>query len=429
MKRNLILVFCALLGLSWYAMIMDNVNNPKKTAEHLNRATELETKGIYVDAIAEYEGALEYEPDNAEISIKMAEDYLKIGNSQKFTDICKDTAEKNQKDSSALEHLMQYYVENNDETTAVRYLNTFLAAHPENENAQKWMLKLKGSYEELYCNYEELSEITGNSMVVGQDGLYGMTDGLGDEQIKVQYEELYPYSEDGFALVRTKDGFLYMDRDGFTRLVPDSSYENLGMLASKRTKASVNGKYGYLDEKLEPVTDFVWDDLTLISDKTGAARQNSKWALVDSSGKEKTEYIYEDVIKDRYGFCCRQNRIFVKIDGSYHMVDKKGTTVGELSFEDAECFSANGYAAVCVNGKWGFVNAKGEMAIAPEYEDAESFHNGYAAVCADGKWGYIDEDGNLVIAAQFQAATAVSEKGTAAVLDDKWKLIQLSVFL
>ena len=51
MKRNLILIFCVLLGLAWFTAITDAINNPKKIAEHLAKAQELETQGIYVDAI------------------------------------------------------------------------------------------------------------------------------------------------------------------------------------------------------------------------------------------------------------------------------------------------------------------------------------------------------------------------------------------
>ena len=67
--------------------------------------------------------------------------------------------------------------------------------------------------------------------------------------------------------------------------------------------------------------------------------------------------------------------------------------------------------------------------IACQYEDAESFENGFAAVCTDKSWGYIDETGNQVIKPQYEAVTAMSDQGTAAVLQGgKWTLIQLDIF-
>ncbi len=230
------------------------------------------------------------------------------------------------------------------------------------------------------------------------------------------------------ALIRKDGAYIYIDRDAQTRLVPDASYENLGMMSSGRTVASVNGKYGLLDESLQPLTEFAWDDLTQISDSVGACAQNGKWALIGKNGKEKTEYVYEDVIRDAFGFCAGQKRIFVKENGSYHLVDKKGSPVGDLTFEDAQIFPEEGYAAVCMGGKWGFADAKGRLVIECQYEDACSFSNGFAAVCVGGKWGYIDENGNQIVEPKFEEVTPISEIGTASVKQGEWMLIQLELF-
>lgn len=429
MKRNLILFFCALLGLSWYTAISDAVNNPKRIAEHLAKAEELEEKGIYVDAITEYESALEYLPDDVEISLKMANAYLQTGNSKKFINICKNTAAANQEDSAAMDCLMDYYVEKNNESSAVKYLNEFTEEYPKNEAARKWLVQLKGSYRELYCNYEEFGTICNDSMIVRVGEKYGVTDSQGVEFLAAEYDEIHCFSEDDLALAAKDGKYFYVDRDGQTRLVADNVYTNLGMMSSGRTVAEKDGKYGYLNENLEPETDFLWDDLTLISDSVGACQLDGKWALINKNGRVKTEYLYEDVIRDENGFCSGQKRIFVKEGGKYHLVDKKGEAVGELIFENARCFSKEGYAAVCIDGKWGYINAKGKLEIECQYDDAKSFSNGYAAVYIDEKWGYIDEYNNLVIEPRFEIATPISEAGTAAVKQEKWKLIQMNIFM
>lgn len=428
MKRNLILIFCVLILLSWYVAFSETINNPKKVEEHLARAAELESQGIFVDAIAEYEEALKYQPGDVEISLKMAGAYLQTGNSKKYISICKSTAEANQEDSSALECLMDYYMEKGNKASALKYLSEFTEKYPDNETAQRWMMQLKGSYQELYCRYDELSAVYRGSMVVGQADRYGVTDSLGSEILEVEYEEANPFSKDGLALVLKDGRYIYVDEDGQTRLVADAAYTDLGLMSSGRTVAAVDGKFGYLDEKLQPVTEFLWDKLTLISDSIGACRLDGKWALINKSGAVKTDYIYEDVIVDENGFCSKQSRIFVKEAGSYHMIDKKGKPVGELVFEDARCFSEEGNAAVCRSGKWGFVDTSGELVIDYQFDDAQSFQNGFAAVCVDGRWGYVDESGCLVIEPQFEIATAISEKGTVAVKLERWRLIQLEIF-
>ena len=429
MKKKLMLLFIALLALAWFSTITEILQKPGKIAECIAKAEELEKKEIYVDAITEYEQALIYEPDNIEIQLKMAEDYLLSGKSKKFITVCKSAAEKYQKDDTALVRLMNYYVENSYEDKAVKYLAEFVEKYPKNETAQSWYLQLKGSSRELYCNYDEMGPMSDTSIVVKKEEKYGLVDSEGSEIVQPIYDYVQPYSKDGYALVKENDTYFYIDRDGQRRMLPDSIYTDFHMYEAECTVAAKNGKYGYLDASMQPITDFMWDELSLISDDAGAGKQNGKWALLSKNGKERTEYIYDDVIMDEYGFCFGQKRVFVKENGVYHIADKKGKQIGELDFENAKTFTENGYAAVCVDGKWGYVDADGKQVIDYQYQDAESFHNGYAAICVDGKWGYIDENGNQIIKPQYQNVTIMSEKGTTAVQQDgEWLLIQLDIF-
>lgn len=434
MKKNMILLFVAMLGLSWYLAISEAVNDPVKMQEHMQKAAEYEEKGIYIDAVAEYEEALKYVTDDAEIYVKMADAYLNSGNTRKFTSTCEKAAEVFQDDTKAMDLLIEYYIENNHESKAVRYLTGFLDTYPENKNAQDWFIQLEGSYEELYSRYDEMYGMVNDSMVVMKDGRYGILDARGREIIDAEYTELHPFSEDGYALARNEDGaYLYIDQDGQPRKAPDGGYQDLGMLSSKRVVARHEGKYGYLDEEMKPVSEFVWEELSGIKHNTGAGKRDGKWVLTDKKGEPKTEERYEDVALDENGFCSAQKCIFVKEGEKYHLISTKGKQIGGQEFEDAKAFTEDGYAAACRDGKWGFVNTDGEVAIDFRYEDAKSFQNGFAAVCIDGLWGYIDLEGRLIIDTRFAAATGFSSEGTAAVKtieDDEevWKLIQLNTF-
>ena len=74
------------------------------------------------------------------------------------------------------------------------------------------------------------------------------------------------------------------------------------------------------------------------------------------------------------------------------------------------------------------MNADGELALECQYEDAQSFRNGFAAVCVEGIWGYVDESGRMVVKPEFEEATPFSDQGTAAVKREEWGLIQLEIF-
>jgi len=435
MKKKLILLFCVFTGLAWYMAINESVETPKLLAAHIEQAEAYESKGIYVDAIMEYEAALGYKPGDAEITYKMAKAYRQTGNGKKYISLCKQIIEQNPERTEVLDGLMQYYIEKNDKSAAAKYAAELVEGQPENETVKKWFIELKGSYTESYFLYTELTESYHDTMVVSVEDtetgeiLYGVLDANGEELLPVEYKSIQPFSDDGYALAMKDGKTIYVDEDGNTRKVPDmESYDSVSMINNGRLVAGRNGKYGILDDSMEPKAECIYEEAALPADDLSALKQNGKWALADENGKEKTEYLYDDVIRDEYGIASMQKRLFVKEGNAYHMINGKGERVGNLTFETAMPFQNEGYAAVCQSGRWGYVDTEGNLAIVCQFEDARSFSNGYAAICRNGKWGYIDMEGNIIVEPVFDAVTDITSKGRAGVKKEEWAILQLSLF-
>lgn len=68
----------------------------------------------------------------------------------------------------------------------------------------------------------------------------------------------------------------------------------------------------------------------------------------------------------------------------------------------------DGLARVGRNGKYGYMNIKGEEVIPCSYTDAYDFSNGVARVIIDGKTKYIDINGNVVPSPNTQSSGAAS---------------------
>ena len=66
------------------------------------------------------------------------------------------------------------------------------------------------------------------------------------------------------------------------------------------------------------------------------------------------------------------------------------------------------------NEKWGFINAKGEVVIKPQFDKVQPFSEGLALIKVDLKNGFIDATGKFVIEPQYYNAFSFSE-GVAAV--------------
>lgn len=45
------------------------------------------------------------------------------------------------------------------------------------------------------------------------------------------------------------------------------------------------------------------------------------------------------------------------------------------------------------NGKWGYINSEQQVVIPARFDDAKEFKNGKAAAKLNGKWGFIDKRG------------------------------------
>lgn len=88
-------------------------------------------------------------------------------------------------------------------------------------------------------------------------------------------------------------------------------------------------------------------------------------------------------------------------------IDKKGkivpcyiditgkVVIANQGWEDASYFS-EGLAAVCKDGKWGYINTSGEYVIEPQYDAARDFSCGVAIVDIGDDWFIIDVQGNVL---------------------------------
>jgi hypothetical protein len=64
-------------------------------------------------------------------------------------------------------------------------------------------------------------------------------------------------------------------------------------------------------------------------------------------------------------------------------------------FDEVQWFE-DGLAAVCMSGKWGYIDKSGRFRIPARYDLAWRFFEGMAGVKLDGKWGYVDTHGKSI---------------------------------
>lgn len=164
-----------------------------------------------------------------------------------------------------------------------------------------------------------------------------------------------------------------------------------------------NGLWGYIDRQArwiippqyshaEPFTDriaYVESDEGRTSgfvDREGnfepVCIEGPYWEEVFSEGIMRLQYIINDIAYST--FVTNQNEVLP----SMYPAKRYGYPYG-----DARPFQ-EGFAAVQVNGKWGYIDSTGEVKIEPTYQNAYSFSDGYAVVVKqDGSFGTITKGG------------------------------------
>jgi len=115
-------------------------------------------------------------------------------------------------------------------------------------------------------------------------------------------------------------------------------------------------------------------------------------------------------------------------------IDKTGNVIiqldyygrfGKETFVHYNHFSEGLAPLINKDGKFGYLNKIGEVAIPFEYDFTYVFKDGLAAVKKTGKWGFIDKTGCFVIPLKYDAVRAgIFYEGRAAVsIGGKWGYI------
>ena len=101
---------------------------------------------------------------------------------------------------------------------------------------------------------------------------------------------------------------------------------------------------------------------------------------------ENDLYAYKENGEGHWGLCDYWGTVIV-----YPIFDEVDRSFGPISE----------FAAVSRNGKWGFIDKKGEVKLPFKFEKAQNFQNGLAPVMVDGKWGLINESGTYIVRPQY----------------------------
>ena len=423
------------MAAGWYNMIDSVKGDQKKHAEYIRQADDYLKNDIIVDALEKYNQALEIE-DTLGVRLKIEKVYLESGQEDEAEQYAQTIMQKYHGDSQIYECMMEYYVKNKMYPESFLIYDKAAAAGAMSTKLKELKQSIQYKYMIQADGYTEVSLFVNGICAVDADGDKGYVTESGSKLVFDDYEEITDFMGE-FACVKRKDvqgkkaEWEMIDTSGNKRRVmPDDVDQNTiqsvgnysgGVYAIENEQ----GMYSYYKENGDlwkenfSYAGAFWDGYLVVLDGTGYHFINNKG---EHSGGD-----FEKIAMDELSVGMRQKRFFGMKGNAYQMYTDNGKAMGSGSWQDAVPFNDAGtYAAVESNGKWGFVDAKGNVVIEPQYEAARSFSNGFAAVKSNGKWGFIDTKGKMCIDPVFDEAKDMNSKGNVFIKQNGiWSLLSL----
>jgi hypothetical protein len=277
--------------------------------------------------------------------------------------------------------------------------------------------------------YDWVGTFSDNRAAVRLDGLYGFVDEAGREIVKPQYRIADDYKF-GFAQVDVDGKSGLIDRDG--KMVIEPKYGFIEAISPDRFRVSevrqLGGTIGSED---------------FSGNRSGATASGGFYVSIPLPSEYAPRGIID--ISGRWiePFGTSPPRVFDKDDPSIRWVQKDklwglaridGSWLIEPKFADVSPLS-DGLALVKLDGKFGFIDRNGKLAIGAVFDKAWIFSPGIGRTSAerDGVFGVIDKTGSWIFQTNYQQiylAVSFREKdypvfGWAFNNADRWGLMDL----
>lgn len=418
------LVLIVLFGASLYMLYDTKASTLKKYEEHLSAARTFREQDVRVDAEASYKNALNINP-SLELYIEIGEFYKETKQSKQAIKWGDTILNAYPKEPQAYEFQIGLFVEQKDFVSCFKLADEFSKRGLNSEIVSDYISKYE--YEYFFNGeYLDVGVFSGGMCSVLTGNKWGYIDNVGEKVIDTKFDKVGAFSG-GLAPVIDADGdAYYIDSKGNKKFVvlDVENVEEVGFIENGIYSVYNGDTWGFYDQEYNLLYGG-YQEVSSIGNGVIAVKKDDKWSLINRDGNDLTGKTYEVVAMDEKLIVYRNDRVFVNDGTGYQMIDSTGTSYGE-KFEDVHIFNDTTYAAVKLDGKWGFVNADGEIIIKPQYQDAHSFANGYAAVMKDYVWGFIDMEGRMVIEPQFREAKDFNDHGGVFVIkSDDWELLRL----
>jgi len=448
LSRVLSIVLIVLTVLGWIGLIISPKDKTEEEVNlHVTTAEDYMDRGLYQKAIEEYDAALLLDSENEKVWKDKLSAYALLyaenDDSEIYNKYIADVRKALglfPKNEDYVITAANLFIVKKDYKSAYKTLSKAVDSGVSNENILKLQLETHYAFETKYAKYNNMKDcINGFYVVEDNENWYYMD----EKGVKARFSAMIfagPVGDDDIRFATDKESgrnFLIDSEkviQGFLTSIPvDAGLYSEGLIA-----INYDGKYSYYNTLGDIQFDGTkFDYAGTFYKGTAAVKVNGKWHIIDSEGNYVDDEVYDDIVLNTDRTYLKKGVKTFKYEGdNQYTVFVNDKEVGK--FDSVGVVTNDGLIAVRENGKWGFINLKGEYVIDPQFADARSFSNGLAAVFDGKKWGFINKDCELAIAYQFNDVGYFNKQGCCMVLNEEldpkgkvvktyWQLISLYV--
>lgn len=314
--------------------------------------------------------------------------------------------------------------------------------------------------------YEQISSLKGieNSLIVKQDGLYGLVDNKGKLIINPKYKEIQSLDKKDYKcgyIVKSEDdksglidvsgkvilenkyekidniygnNYYVIEEEGKQKVINQTGetlnindFNKIMQISNSGIVFEKDNKYGVVNFEGEIIIKPIYDYLEEINTNVYKAKLNEKNGIIDLDESQKLPYEYTNIYFDKnVQVYIAENEDFtssiinsnfeIKITGIISEINKEKKYIKVKVNDDYKYYNFNLEEKNVYdilkdntlymsknNGKYGFIDKKGNVVVDYIYDDAtEQNAYGYAAVKKDGLWGAIDSNGKVIIEPKYK---------------------------
>jgi hypothetical protein len=250
------------------------------------------------------------------------------------------------------------------------------------------------------CSYQWVEPFSENLAAVGTEDEVVFINKMGTVVIRENLEDAYSFKS-GYVVAMRDDKMGVLNR--FGEWIVQPIYEDLGEFSEGFFYASIDGSYGFLDATGEVAIPFQFEDATDFYHGLAIVESDSGVGIINTLGTQVSNFEYDWIEPFKQSV----EVVRCRMDDQFGLLDSLGRAVVPVEYDHIGDWS-EGLALAESNGKYGFINTRGDTAIAFTYTYSTEafknsyFKNGYAKVYQSNKVGIIDTLGNKVFPAMFE---------------------------